>query len=175
VGADVLEHDHGLPADQERERGQEPLEAIRRQRVPQGRERPLDPLDASVAAPGRRALRAQRRGADGQPDDRPAELLRLGEALLHGADERLDPLGRIAARLEAWLEVAACRIERGAGQQVLERREVEVDGSARDICGLGDLGDRRVLAARRSSTAASRIAWGAETRSGSARSAMIPR
>jgi hypothetical protein len=51
-------------------------------------------------------------------------LLRLGEALLHGADERLDPLGRITARLEAWLDVAPCRIERGVGQQVLERREV---------------------------------------------------
>ena len=79
--ADVLEHDHRLPADEDRERRQKPLEAVRRKRRAQGLERRLDPLDPPVAAARDAADLARVAGADREADDRATECLSLRKAL----------------------------------------------------------------------------------------------
>src|SRR6185437_9386968 len=70
--AQVAQDDERLDAHAHRDRGHQPLVAPLPERLSHGRERELDPLDASIAALGCRAIAGIRRGrrADGESDHR---------------------------------------------------------------------------------------------------------
>ena len=141
--AHVEEHDERLPADHDRERGDELLEPVRAQPGAGRFERRLDPADAPVPAlgPG-----VGRRGVDGQLDQLAAERKAVGHPVAEHRDQRGEPgvRVRLARGVDGGLDADVHGADGRVKEQLVEGGEIGVDRPAGDVGRRGDVVDRRV-------------------------------
>src|SRR6185436_8961814 len=142
-GADVARYDQRLPPDDHRQRRNQSLKPIAVDFSAERGEGTLYPLDPSVAAEWLIGWTRRCCCIYGQAKERATLLLRGGEVFLDGARHDFDPLLNVFAilhRIERGFDgVSGEGSQRGIDQELIDRREVHVDGAPRHVSGGGDI------------------------------------
>ena len=148
--AQVAQDDHGLPADDGGQGGDEPLELFRGQSGAEGFDGLFDPLDAAVSASGRAVGRVHLGGVNGEADEPPAEREGDRRQLLERSGQGSDAgVHVVAVRGGVQGGVDACAAQGpggGVDEELVDRGEVHVHGPPGDVGGRGDLVDGRGVA-----------------------------